>query len=362
MKENVPMRYPIRCQNRRGGGFTLVELLVVIAIIGILIALLLPAVQAAREAARRAQCMSHMKQLGLAMQTFADGNRGLPPITLGTARASCFAMLYPYIEQRQLWDLIVSTAQPTTWNSNDADSWFKLDDAWWNGALDDAQRSGFAGVPIYMCPSRRTSQIANTTDYIRGPKADYAAVIRYIYNNDQTLNPNRWVEFFTTSQNIDRHFGALRTSVRTNGSIQSWRPRDGMERFLDGTSNTVVFGEKHIPSSNVGVCGGSSNETWDCSYLCAQGDYNSSSRNFQVGRSIHFVQPEPIARGSNDFADRTTYPHPGRYNYYAFGSSHPGTCIFALGDGSVRGFPTSTAREIMLAVAHVSDGQPVSMP
>lgn len=82
--------------------FTLVELLVVIAIIGVLVALLLPAVQAAREAARRAQCVNQIKQWGLAMQLFHDTRGQLPLGSRRGPRQTWVMHLWPYVEQNSL--------------------------------------------------------------------------------------------------------------------------------------------------------------------------------------------------------------------------------------------------------------------
>jgi prepilin-type N-terminal cleavage/methylation domain-containing protein/prepilin-type processing-associated H-X9-DG protein len=121
----------------RRGGFTLIELLVVIAIIAVLIALLLPAVQSAREAARRSQCINNMKQMGLAMHnyhsavgTFPMGNTiaySDPGVQTSWGTFSAHALLLPYLEQAPLynacnfswnvWYDVGASINATVWNT-----------------------------------------------------------------------------------------------------------------------------------------------------------------------------------------------------------------------------------------------------
>ena len=127
----------------RQRAFTLVELLVVIAIIGVLVALLLPAVQAAREAARRAQCSNNLRQIGLACQSYASVHGGFPVLFSSSNQPGWVTQILPYFEEGNLLGLY-DYSQP----------WFDAINA---AAV--TQR-----LPVLECPTSPVEHIYTATD------------------------------------------------------------------------------------------------------------------------------------------------------------------------------------------------------
>ncbi|HWB12798.1 MAG TPA: DUF1559 domain-containing protein [Pirellulales bacterium] len=212
--------------NRRG--FTLVELLVVIAIIGILIALLLPAVQAAREAARRSQCVNNLKQFGVALHHYHDACLTLPPGGFsneypgaGTTPTgepaqlgySVHARLLPFMEQSALAGLIN----------------FNYD---WNAPVNQA--TAFVKVTPFVCPSDSGVQVP----------AAYGAPTNYYCNYGNNIvygNPALSAA------------GSPNASMPQPNGIFYFDFAIKFAAILDGLSNTAAMSEKVTGDFNNGI-------------------------------------------------------------------------------------------------------------
>ena len=142
---------------KRNDGFTLVELLVVIAIIGILVALLLPAVQAAREAARRNQCMNNLHQIGLALQNFESVKKQYPfgkgpsypapaPVY---ARWSVQSQILPYMEEQSLYSSLDFKFAPETPGMGGVIAFMPA----YSNATGQNHDGSRAPIPGFICPS-----------------------------------------------------------------------------------------------------------------------------------------------------------------------------------------------------------------
>jgi len=219
-------------KNRRG--FTLIELLVVIAIIAVLIALLLPAVQSAREAARRSQCVNNMKQIGLALHNYHSVNDALPPggqawsggtvagypaigWSQGPQNFGMKVRLLPYMEQQPLYNA-VNFQVTAIWNGpgsgNNSNAPYNIDGAFINSTV------GMTRVASFVCPS--DGNVPGGGSQPQGPGVSYA--------NNEGLNRynSGWYNSGITYYQGDD--GTLK-KTRTFATV------------TDGTSNTAAFSE-----------------------------------------------------------------------------------------------------------------------
>ena len=344
-------------------GLTLVELLVVIAIIGLIVGLLLPAVQAARESARRTQCQSNLRQLGLALTHYASSNGTFPPGNVGKMGFNWLAMILPFIEQQATYDdldwwdheRLFYTTSPVGDNVRPLGYDVK------GSARNQAAHQNFRSATV-RCPSDPMPLIL-TKNYSKNGHLtpSYAGVAG---SSDSILR--------TVTVNTDRCPGTALVSHCFNGILPARREHleiafDGVSpaAVRDGLSNVIMLGEQ----TSWGWATNSTGET-------KQNECKSAGRFGWAVGGYHSPQPTREGRHYNItivsrplgtlFCERPSYEGTGdpvsADNTCAFRSAHGPGAAFAFGDGSVRWLSDDIDFRFYRLLAIRDSGQPKVLP
>ncbi len=336
---------------RTKSGFTLVELLVVIAIIGILVSLLLPAVQAAREAARRMQCQNNLKQVGLAFHNHHDSLRHFPH----GGRAWWFHVNYangaaPYTNERQTvgwgFQILPYMEQQAIYDGA--------------GANDQYGRSIVAvssAIPAMYCPSRRQARPnPNNRDWYRvmtdQTGREVAVGTRRSFPHGQTDYAAAQGRNLNSRGNCTGSHGVVVRMNGPSGPARNPSQRTGVlidfAAIVDGTSNTMVIGEKRMRVDVIGRYQGDDNE-----------GYSAGWDHDVIRQACWQWAPTPDCVGGN--GNRDARGVPCGFGRNRFGSSHPQGFNVVLADGAVRFITYGIDQEMFRRLGNRHDKQPVTL-
>ncbi|MBS0263254.1 MAG: DUF1559 domain-containing protein [Planctomycetes bacterium] len=327
-------------------GFTLIELLVVMAIIAVLAALLLPAVQSAREAARRSQCLNNIKQIGLAAQNYMSSNRSYPPGWIcstpncnAVAPSATTFFTNSGTGKFRLPDKSIVTMDPINWVVGPDYSWQQLllpqmDQSTTSlnfslpkGGAQNLNGPAFAmKISTYVCPSANVNGGGIGYCTYRGSPGSRPISLSGsgppYYSNDGC--------FYMNSDVSDR-------------------------TIKDGTTTTILFGE-----SQFGFWG-------DSLSCCARVPYTvavagQAQPESQTRASLDWMG-SPVNGTGSSFLEVTQgqqTANGAQFVVFGFGSAHAETVMFCMADGSSRGISKSVNPQILSALATRDSGERVS--